>query len=67
VNFIRNRLAEIPGSATPYPYGGKQRQVSVNLDIPALQSKGLSPADVISAVQRAKPGPAIGRRKTWHH
>jgi multidrug efflux pump subunit AcrB len=50
VNFIRNRLAEIPGSATPYPYGGKQRQVSVNLDIPALQSKGLSPADVISAV-----------------
>jgi CzcA family heavy metal efflux pump len=50
VNFVRNRMATIPGSATPYPYGGKQRQVSVNLDIPALQAKGLSPVDVINAV-----------------
>jgi CzcA family heavy metal efflux pump len=50
VNFVRNRLAVIPGAATPYPYGGKQRQVSVNVDIPALQSKGLSPVDVINAV-----------------
>ncbi len=50
VNFVRNRLAVIPGAATPYPYGGKQRQVSVNLDIPALQAKGLSPVDVINAV-----------------
>jgi len=50
VNFIRNRLATIPGSATPYPYGGKQREVAVNLDVPALQSKGLSPVDVINAV-----------------
>ncbi len=50
VNFVRNRLAVIPGAATPYPYGGKQRQVSVNVDIPALQAKGLSPVDVINAV-----------------
>ena len=50
VNFVRNRMATIPGSATPYPYGGKQRQVSVNVDIPALQAKGLSPVDVINAV-----------------
>jgi multidrug efflux pump subunit AcrB len=50
VNFVRNRLAVIPGAATPYPYGGKQRQVSVNIDIPALQAKGLSPVDVINAV-----------------
>jgi CzcA family heavy metal efflux pump len=50
VNFVRNRLATIPGAASPYPYGGKQRQVSVNLDIQALQSKGLSPSDVISAI-----------------
>jgi CzcA family heavy metal efflux pump len=50
VNFLRNRLAVIPGAATPYPYGGKQRQVSVNLDIAALQAKGLSPVDVINAV-----------------
>jgi CzcA family heavy metal efflux pump len=50
VNFVRNRMATIPGSATPYPYGGKQRLVAVNVDIPALQSKGLSPVDVINAV-----------------
>jgi len=50
VNFVRNRMATIPGSASPYPYGGKQRQVSVNVDIPALQAKGLSPVDVINAV-----------------
>ncbi|MFZ0818506.1 MAG: efflux RND transporter permease subunit [Candidatus Acidiferrales bacterium] len=50
VNFVRNRLAVIPGAAIPYPYGGKQRQVSVNIDIPALQAKGLSPVDVINAV-----------------
>ncbi len=50
VNFLRNRLAVIPGAATPYPYGGKQRQVSVNVDIPALQAKSLSPVDVINAV-----------------
>jgi CzcA family heavy metal efflux pump len=50
VNFLRNRLAVIPGAATPYPYGGKQRQVSVNVDISALQAKGLSPVDVINAV-----------------
>src|ERR1700722_2195388 len=50
VNFVRNRLAAIPGAATPYPYGGKQRLVAVNVDIPALQSKGLSPVDVINAV-----------------
>jgi hypothetical protein len=34
----------------PYPYGGKQRQVQVDLDMPALQSKGLSPADVVNTV-----------------
>src|SRR5579863_8209889 len=50
VNFVRNRLATIPGAATPYPYGGKQRLVAVNVNIPALQAKGLSPVDVINAV-----------------
>jgi CzcA family heavy metal efflux pump len=49
-NVVRNQLATVAGAAIPWPYGGKQRQVSVNLDIPALQSKGLSPTDVINAV-----------------
>jgi CzcA family heavy metal efflux pump len=49
-NLVRNQLANVAGAAIPWPYGGKQRQVSVNLDIPALQSKGLSPTDVINAI-----------------
>ena len=49
-NFIRTQLANVPGSATPFPYGGKQRLVSVDLDSAALQSKGLSPVDIVNAV-----------------
>jgi multidrug efflux pump subunit AcrB len=50
VNFLRTRLITVPGAAIPYPYGGKQRQVQVDLDTAALQSKGLSPLDVVNAV-----------------
>src|SRR6201988_2874777 len=50
VNFIRTRLITVPGAAIPYPYGGKQRQVQVDLNSAALQSKGLSPLDVVNAV-----------------
>jgi multidrug efflux pump subunit AcrB len=50
LNFIRTRLITVPGAAVPYPYGGKQRQVQVDLDTAALQSKGLSPLDVVNAV-----------------
>jgi CzcA family heavy metal efflux pump len=49
-NLVRNELANVAGAAVPWPYGGKQRQVSVNLDIPELQAKGLAPIDVINAV-----------------
>jgi CzcA family heavy metal efflux pump len=49
-NLVRNQLATVAGAAIPWPYGGKQRQVSVNLDITALQSKGLAPVDVINAL-----------------
>jgi len=48
--FIRTRLVTIPGAAIPYPYGGKQRQIQVDLDTNALQSKGLSPLDVVNAI-----------------
>jgi multidrug efflux pump subunit AcrB len=50
VNFIRTRLVTIPGCAIPYPYGGKQRQVQVDLNTQQLQSKGLSPMDVVNAI-----------------
>src|ERR1700756_1701096 len=49
-NFIRTQLATIPGAATPFPYGGKQRLVSVDTDPVALQAKGLSPVDIDNAV-----------------
>src|SRR5882724_6274565 len=50
VNFIRTRLITVPGAAIPFPYGGKQRQVQVDLDTNALQAKGLSPMDVVNAI-----------------
>src|SRR6267143_2018163 len=50
LNFIRPQLTSVPGTAIPYPYGGKQRQVQVDLNTAALQSKGLSPLDVVNAI-----------------
>jgi CzcA family heavy metal efflux pump len=49
-NFIRVGLISVPGTAIPYPYGGKQRNIMVDLNTTALQSKGLSPADVVNAI-----------------
>ncbi|MDR3675633.1 MAG: efflux RND transporter permease subunit [Acidobacteriota bacterium] len=49
-NFIRVQLADVEGAAIPWPYGGKQRQVQVDLDTAALQAKGLSPLDVVNAI-----------------
>src|SRR6516165_2938474 len=49
-NTIRTQLATIEGAQTPFPYGGKQRQIQVDIDPKALQAKGLSPADVVNAV-----------------
>ena len=50
LNFIRTQLITIPGTSVPYPYGGKQRQVQVDLNPSALQSKGLSALDVVNAI-----------------
>src|SRR5579864_8485394 len=50
LNFIRTQIITVPGTAVPYPYGGKQRQVQVDLNTTALQSKGLSPLDVVNAI-----------------
>jgi len=49
-NFLRNYLATVPGAATPYPYGGKIRQIQVDLDLRKLQTYGLSPNDIVNAV-----------------
>jgi multidrug efflux pump subunit AcrB len=49
-NFLRPRLVTIPGVAVPYPYGGKSRLISVDLDTSALLAKGLTPNDIVNAV-----------------
>ena len=49
-NFLRVGLITIPGVSVPYPYGGKQRQVQVDLNTQAMQAKGLSPVDVENAI-----------------
>jgi len=50
LNFIRLRLFTIPGLATPAPFGGKQRQIMVDIDPARVAAKGLSPNDVVNAV-----------------
>ncbi len=47
---IRIQLATIEGAQSPYPYGGKQREIMVDLNLNALQAKGLSPSDVVNAI-----------------
>ena len=50
LNFIRTQLVTIPGAGIPYPYGGKQREVMVDINLPALQSKGITPADIVNTI-----------------
>ncbi|MDR5775720.1 efflux RND transporter permease subunit [Caballeronia sp. LP006] len=50
LNFLRPQLVTIPGASVPYPYGGKSRLISIDLDTRALLAKGLTPTDVVSAV-----------------
>src|SRR5882757_8639000 len=50
VNFIRADIATVQGAQIPYPYGGKQRQVMVDIDPQKLYAHGLSPADISNAI-----------------
>src|SRR6201993_4109191 len=49
-NFLRTQLATVHGAAMPFPFGGKQRQVQVDLDTAKLQAYGLTPVDIVNAV-----------------
>jgi multidrug efflux pump subunit AcrB len=48
--IIRVQLATIEGAQSPFPFGGKQRQILVDLDLNSLEARGLSPADVVNAI-----------------
>ncbi|HEY4049257.1 MAG TPA: efflux RND transporter permease subunit [Acidobacteriaceae bacterium] len=50
LNFIRPQLITVPGSVIPSPYGGKQRQIMVNMDQRLMQAKEISPSDVLGAM-----------------
>lgn len=50
LNFIRLRLFTVPGLATPAPYGGKNRQINVDVNPVVLNAKGLSSYDVVAAL-----------------
>jgi len=49
-NFLRTQINTVEGAATPFPYGGKPRQIQVDLDSAKLQAYGLTPADIVNAV-----------------
>jgi multidrug efflux pump subunit AcrB len=51
LNFIRIKLFTIPGLSIPAPYGGKTRQINIDVNPSALNGKGLSPNDVVDALQ----------------
>lgn len=50
LNVIRTRLVTVPGAAVPFPFGGKTRQVQIDLDPSAIQARGLSAQDVANAL-----------------
>jgi multidrug efflux pump subunit AcrB len=49
-NFIRTQMATVQGASVPMPYGGKPRQIMVDLNLDSLYAKGLSPQDVVTAI-----------------
>jgi multidrug efflux pump subunit AcrB len=49
-NFVRSDIATVQGAQLPWPYGGKQRQIMVDLDLPRLYAAGLSPREVNDAI-----------------
>ncbi len=63
VNTLRPPLVTIPGAAIPFPYGGKQRLVQIDLDTSAIQARGLSAQDVANALAAQNLIIPIGTQK----
>src|SRR6202043_1705830 len=62
-NFVIQQLGTVQGARVPQPWGGKQRQVMVDLDLEALYSRGLSPSDVSHALGNQNPIIPAGKAK----
>ena len=63
INFIRTQLATVQGAAIPYPYGGKQRQIQVDLDLRRAAGEGPVAGRRRQRDQRAEPDPALAARR----
>ena len=63
MNQVRVRLVTVPGAAIPYPYGGKTRQIQIDLDDTALHAKGLSAQDVQNALSAQNLINPVGTQK----
>ncbi|MBS0235059.1 MAG: efflux RND transporter permease subunit [Proteobacteria bacterium] len=63
MNMVRVRLVTVPGAAVPYPYGGKTRQIQIDLDNTALHAKGLSAQDVQNAFSAQNLINPVGTQK----
>jgi multidrug efflux pump subunit AcrB len=63
LNVVRTPLVTIPGAAIPYPYGGKSRQVQIDLDLAAMQARGLSGNDVANALANQNLITPVGTQK----
>ena len=63
INNLRTPLVTVPGAAIPYPFGGKQRQVQIDLDPTALQARGLSGQDVANALAAQNLITPVGTQK----
>jgi multidrug efflux pump subunit AcrB len=63
LNFVRTPLITVPGAAIPYPYGGKSREVQIDLDSAAMQARGLSGQDVANALAAQNLITPVGTEK----
>jgi len=62
-NFLRPQLTTVRGAAVPYPFGGRQRQIMVDLDPQAMQTYGLSATDVQNALAAQNQITPVGTTK----
>ena len=63
INQLRTPLVTVPGAAIPYPFGGKQRQVQIDLNPTAMQARGLSGQDVANALAAQNLITPVGTQK----
>jgi len=63
INQLRTPLVTVPGAAIPYPFGGKQRQIQIDLNSAALQARGLSGQDVANALASQNLITPVGTEK----